>query len=169
MQAVQQGVQSSPWYPVVSFGLAAATLFAAGVAGGLHGNLLLVTPISVALLGCVLAVQRWADQYKPRSSADAWIARGYDSARSLRSLSSHVARPVTPSLVPIDVVAVRPCLPLFEQLAERLEDVDQPVSACGVLAVERLLTDGATSPLYGGTGDVRLHLLDLLDRLEVRR
>ena len=43
------------------------------------------------------------------------------------------------------------------------------MSASGVLGVERLLTDGASSPLYGAPGDTRLVLTDLLDRLEVRR
>ena len=139
--------------------IAAATLFAAGKAGGLHGTMLLVTPLSLAILGCFVALDRWTDRYKLRSSADAWIARGYDSARSrygwrveeltsrrerkalarsLRSLSSHVAHPVGPSPVPIDVVALRPCLPFFEQLTERLEDASRPVSASGVLGVERL-------------------------------
>jgi len=190
MLAAQKSRRSAPWLPVLTCEIAAATLFAAGRAGGLHGTMLLVTPLSLAILGCFIAVDRWSDRYKLRSSADAWIARGYDSARSryawrieeltsrrerkalarsLRSLSNHVAHPVGPSPVPIDVVALRPCLPFFEQLTERLEDVSRPVSASGVLGVERLLTDGATSPLYGAPGDTRLVLTDLLDRLEVRR
>jgi len=190
MLAAQKSLRPAPWLPVVTCEIAAATLFAAERAGGLHGTMLLVTPLALAFLGCFIAVDRWTDRYKLRASADAWIARGYDSvrsrygwrveeltsrrerralARSLRSLLNDVAHPVRSSRVPIDVVALRPCLPFFEQLTERVEDVSRPVSACGMLGVERLLTDGATSPLYGGSGDLRLHLIDLLDRLEVRR
>ena len=189
MEAVQGGVRSAPWVPAAVCGSAAATLLGVGLAGGMSGTLLLVTPISLALLGVILAVQRWLDQYKTRSSADAWIARGYDSprsrygwrvaeltsrrerralARSLRRTVEEIEQPSRWAAIPLDVAALRPCRGLLEALADRLDDTSLPVSACGALAVERLLTDGATSPLYG-TDDVRPFLIDLLDRLEVRR
>ena len=189
MQAVQQGVRSAPWYPVATFGLAAATLFAAGVAGGLHGNLLLVTPISVALLGCVLAVQRWGERYKLRASADAWIARGYVSARSryswrieeltsrrerktlavtLRLLVDEIGRGGPPGPLPLDKVALRPNSFALDAIANRLDDTSRHVSAAGVLAVRRLITDGATSPLYHPSSDVGSRLAEILDSLEVR-
>lgn len=158
----------------------------------MHGSILLVTPISLALLGVILAVQRRFDLYRGRSSADAWIARGYDSprsrygwrvaeltsrherkllAKSLRRTVGDLERPARGPAVPLDTATVRPCRPLLEALADRLDDTSRPVSGCGALGVERLLTDGATSPLFGGASaaGVRLHLIDLVDRLEVRR
>jgi len=190
MERVQAGVRSAPWVPAAACGSAAATLFGAGAAGGIHGSALLVTPISLALLGVVLAVRRRFDVYKARSSADAWIARGYDSprsrygwrvaeltsrqerrvlARSLARLVEDIERPVHLAAVPLDAAALKPCVGLLEALAHRLDDTSLPVSAAGALGVRRLLTDGASSPLFGAGGDARPHLLDLLDRLEVRR
>lgn len=189
MQAVRQGVRLAPWFPATTFGLAAAMLFAAGVVGGLHGSLLLVTPISVALLGCVLAVQRWGDRCKLRASADAWIARGYDSARSryswrieeltsrrerkalaasLRGLVDEIERGGPPGALPLDKVALRPNSFALEAIATRLDDTSKRVSAAGVLAVDRLITDGATSPLYRPSSDVGSRLAEILDSLEVR-
>jgi hypothetical protein len=189
MQAVQQGVRSAPWFPVATCGFAAATLFGAGAAAGLHGNLLLVTPVSLALLGCVLAVQRWGERYKLRASADAWIARGYVNARSryawrieeltsrrerralavtLRRLVDEIGRGGHPGPLPLDRVALRPHSFALEAIATRLDDTSRCVSAAGVLAVHRLITDGATSPLYQPSSDVGSRLAEILDSLEVR-
>jgi len=190
MEAVQGGVRSAPWVPAAVCGSAAATLLGVGLAGGVSGGLLLVTPISLALLGLILAAQRWADQRKTRSSADAWIARGYDSprsrygwrvaeltsrrerkalARSLRRTVEEIERPAPRAAVPLDVASLGSCCGLLEALADRMDDTSLPISGCGALGVERLLADGAASPLYRSGGDIRPHLIDLLDRLEVRR
>jgi hypothetical protein len=189
MQAVEEGMRSAPWFPVATCAFAAATLYGAEAAGGLHGSLLLVTPISLALLGCMLALQRSADQYKLRSSADAWIARGYDGARSryawrveeltsrrerkalaasLRSMVDELGRSRSVAIVPLDRAALRPFRPILAAIAARLDDTSRRVSAAGVLAVQRLITDGATSPLYRPTPDAGSRLSEILDCLEVR-
>jgi hypothetical protein len=190
MLAAEQGRRSASWIPVVTCEIAAATLFTAEKAGGLHGTMLLVTPLSVAILGCFIAVDRWANQYKLRSSADAWIARGYDSARSrygwrieeltcrrerkllaasLHRIVDELENEALVSAAPLDRVALRPCKPVFEAIVVRLEDMTRPVSASGVLAVERLITDGAASPLYKPSRDAGPRLAEILDLLEVRR
>jgi len=50
---------SAPWVPAAGCLAAAAAVFALGVAGGLTGHTLLVAPLSLALLGLLLAVRRW--------------------------------------------------------------------------------------------------------------
>jgi len=179
MLAAQRNVRSTPLLPVVACEIAAIALLAAGRAGGLHGTMLLVTPLSVAILGCFIAVDRWTDRYKLRSSADAWIARGYDSARTryawrIAELTSRgerraLAASIRSLVDEPDHAALRPSRPLLDALAERLGETARPVSATGVLAVRRLLADGATSPLYQPSGDAAPRLAEILDLLEVRR
>jgi hypothetical protein len=170
-------------------GFAAVALFGAGAAGGLHGSYLLVTPISVALLGLVLAIQRWDLLRELRASADEWIARGYDSPHSkyewrveeltsarerktlagtLRSIVDDLGRGRSSSAVPLDRVGLRPCRPALEAIAARLDDRSSLVSAQGVLAVRRLITDGITSPLYNPSATTGSRLAEILDSLEVR-
>ncbi len=168
--------------------IAAATLFAAGRAGALHGTMLLVTPLSLAILGCFIAVDRWADRYKLRASADAWIARGYDSARSryawrveeltsrrerkrlavsLRRIVDELEQALV-SAVPLDAPRSA-CKPVLEAVAARLEDMPRPVSASASSPWSGSSTDGASSPLYQPAGDAAPRLAEILDLLEVRR
>jgi hypothetical protein len=189
MQAVQEIVRSSPWPRVGVCVLAAGVLFEAGAAGGLHGTYLLVTPISVALLGLVLAIQCWNEHRELRASADSWIERGYDNPRSkygwrveeltstrerktlaatLRSIVDELGRSRSSSAVLLDRVALRPCRPTLAAIAARLDDCSSRVSPRGVLAVQRLITDGMTSPLYNPSATTGSRIAEILDCLEVR-
>jgi len=163
MEAVQAGARSAPWAPAVVCGTAAAVVFGAGVAGGVHGATLLVTPVSVALLGVVLLVQRRLDAFRARSSADAWIARGYDSPRSrygwrVAELTSRRERRRLAHSLRRTAEQADAGPSLLVAIADRLADTSRPISACGALAVERLVADGS-----------HIQLAEILDRLEVRR
>ena len=57
-----------------------------------------------------------------------------------------------PSAVPLDRGGLRPHATLLSDLAERLDDLERPVSAAGILGVRRLLTE-PNSPLYRRTAD----------------
>lgn len=174
MFAIQESRRPALWLPVAACEITAATLFAGERAGGLRGAMLLVTPLSLALLGCFIAMDRWTDRYKLRSSADAWIARGYDSARSryawrVEELTCRRERRALAASIRSLVGERDQDAAVLEALAGRLGETAQPVSATGVLAVRRLLTDGAASPLYQPSGDAGLRLAEILDLLEVRR
>jgi hypothetical protein len=69
-------------------------------------------------------------------------------ARSLRRVAAEVRspRPVI-NASPVNRRGVAPFAPELETLADRLADLDQPVSAAAILLVRELLTDGG-SPLY---------------------
>jgi hypothetical protein len=76
-----------------------------------------------------------------------------DLARSLTDVVHAADERLLPAASPIARAAVRGCRPQLLAVAARLFDVSKPVSARGVLQVERLLTDGS-GPLYGrGDGD----------------
>jgi hypothetical protein len=63
--------------------------------------------------------------------------------------------------------AARPHADLIDELAERFEDVDRPVSARGVLLTSSLLTD-RSSPLYARdrAGEIRGALARCLSELD---
>jgi hypothetical protein len=188
---------TKPWVPALICALSAGALLGLGFAGGFGGRDLLAAPISVALLGLVLAAQSAHDRRRLRTEADGWIARGYENPRSrygwrveeltstyerrllaasLRSIVRECEqRGLTPTAVPLDRKALRPCRAHIAALADRLEALRRPVSAAGVLGVRRLITDGASSPLYVHDfspvreRDIAGELESLLDSLEVRR
>ena len=153
---------SVPWVPAAVCLAAAAAVFGLGVAGGLAGDALLVAPLSLALLGLVLAARRWEERHRACAAADAWIARGYESrALAVRladrgadvAARAQAARPLRPrhrprarSRAPARRVAAQPfALRPFRSeliaLADRLDDLERPVSAAGILGVHRLLTE----------------------------
>jgi hypothetical protein len=72
-----------------------------------------------------------------------------------------------PGSSPLNRAAARPHADLIEELAERLDDVDRPVSARGVLLTESLPTDGS-SPLYARdrAGELRGALARCLAELD---
>ena len=161
---------SAPWLPAVACVAASAAVFGLGVAGGLSGDALLVTPLSLALLGLVLAVRRWEERHRACAAADAWIARGYESralavrladrgadvaaraqdARPLRPRHRPRARCRAPARrSPLNRFALRPFRAELIALADRLDDLERPVSAAGILGVHRLLTESG-SVLYRG-------------------
>jgi hypothetical protein len=74
-------------------------------------------------------------------------------ARSLTDVVHAADERLLPTASPIARVSVRECRPQLLAIASRLFELSAPVSARGVLLVERLLTSGA-GPLYGrGDGD----------------
>lgn len=60
-----------------------------------------------------------------------------------------------PSVSPLDRVAIRCCRPELLALGSRLCDLEQPVTARGVLLVEELLSDTA-GPFFGHDDPSRL-------------
>ncbi|HWX09494.1 MAG TPA: hypothetical protein VNY33_05920 [Gaiellaceae bacterium] len=186
---------SAPWVPATLCCGPAAGFLGFGIAGGLTGSALLVAPISVALLGVFLALRRSVERARLRGAADEWIARGWENpaarygwrleeltslrerrvlCRSLRTIARELAQryPSVGSL--LNRRAIYAHRPLLIALAERLGDLERPVSAAGVLAVRRLMTQ-PDSPLYARRGpddpprDTGAELRAILDRLEVRR
>lgn len=91
-------------------------------------------------------------------------------ARSLREIVHELEGPPLPDDAPLNRTAARPNVDLLRALAERLDDLDRPVSPEGVLLVQELLTDGIESPLYtrGQAADVRPALERCLVALEPR-
>lgn len=152
----------APWLP------AAGATLALGATAGLAGRDLLVAPVSLVLLGLLRSGRSFLDRRRLRSSADAWIERGHDSlagwygwriteltaprerrllARSLRAVVADLSFPRLTCAAPLNRVALRPHTGLLLELAERLDALERPVSAAGMLTVQRLLT-GPASPLY---------------------
>jgi hypothetical protein len=191
----QHALPAAPWVPVMLCVAAAAALFGMGVAGRLDGSFLLVTPISVACLGVVLALRRWAERDRIRTAADAWIARGYESrasrygwrideltsqrerrllGRSVRRIVPELAAGRRPGASPLNRFALRPFRSELIALADRLDDFERPVSAAGILGVHRLLTEPG-SVLYSRPSfdkqprDIGAELGAILDGLEVSR
>jgi hypothetical protein len=152
----------APWLP------SAGAVLALGYVAGLSGSDLLVGPVSLVLLGLWRAGRSFLERHRLRSSADAWIARGHDDptgwygwriaeltaprerrllARSLRAVVGDLSSPRLSPVAPLNRVALRPHTGLLLELAERLDTLERPVSAGGVLHVQRLITDPG-SPLY---------------------
>jgi hypothetical protein len=188
--ARKEPAPSSPWAPLFGCVAVAAGAFAVALGGGVTGSALLVAPVSFALLGGLVAVQRWSDGADLRDAADAWIARGYDGrasryawraeqltsarerkllARSVRDAAQLVRRPTFQTIVPLNRAALRPHLALLTALADRLADLERPVSAAGILAVHRLLTKPDSCLYAAKTRGAEAELSEVLDRLEVRR
>lgn len=72
-------------------------------------------------------------------------------ARSLTDVVHSSDERLLPTAAPLARSAIRECRPQLLALAARLYDLSVPVTARGVLLVERLLCDGS-GPLYG-SGD----------------
>jgi hypothetical protein len=84
-------------------------------------------------------------------------------ARSLTDVVHSSDERLLPTAAPLARSAIRECRPQLLALAARLYDVSLPVTARGVLLVERLLCD-AGSPLFGSGDPDRL--LDGLARAQ---
>ncbi len=94
------------------------------------------------------------------SSERAMLARGLD-----RATTGPTGRGVIRALYPI----VRPqvaaaCRPSLTRVAEILRDPAAEVSADGVAAVRSLLSDGASSPLFGTSVDAALATVTALEQ-----
>ena len=186
---------SAPWVPAAACLAVSVAVFALGVAGGLAGNSLLVAPLSLALLGLVLAARRWEECRRACLAADAWIARGYESrasrygwrieeltsqrerrllGRSVRGIVPELTAGRLPGASPLNRPALRPFRSELIALADRLDDLGRPVSAAGILGVHRLLTEPgsvlyARPPFDAGPRDIGAELGAILDGLEVCR
>ena len=96
----------------------------------------------------------WGAVPRPSSELLSWRAGELTSPR-LRSTLAHSLRRIeretrgrtVPGAVPLNKRGLRSNLHLVRALQERLGDLDRPVSARGVLIVDRLLTEPG-SPLY---------------------
>jgi len=180
--------------PVVALAALAAAVLGVAALAGLHGDTLLVAPISLALLGVVLTARRWDESRRLRAEADRWLERGYESRASRyawrideltsvreRRLLACSVRDIVPELAArrrptgslLDRHALRPHRATLIALADRLDDLGRPVSAAGILGVHHLLTEPgsvlyAGSPLDERPRDVGAELGAVLDRLEVR-
>jgi hypothetical protein len=184
----------TPLTPIFLCTTGAAIFLGFGALAGLRADSLLVAPISLALLGLVLAIRRWDERRQLRTAADAWIERGYESPatrygwrvdeltclRERRMLACTV-RDIVPELsarrvtgpVPLNRAELRPYRSVLIALADRLDDIACPVSAAGILGVHHLLTE-PDSVLYAHyhfderPRDVGAELGAIIDRLEVR-
>ena len=108
-----------------------------------------------------------------RERADHWIERGYDRAdspvawriqeltsererlrlsRSMRGVLRSLSGTWMPGASPVNRVALRPYETLLAEIADRLAEIEYPVSAVGVLGVRRMLAD-PDGPLYARTGE----------------
>jgi hypothetical protein len=90
-------------------------------------------------------------------------------ARTLHGIEREALGRVVPGPVPLNRRAIRAQLGLVQALEERLADQARPVSAPGVLLVDRLLTEPG-SPLYSRDADAVLAgaLSEALAALEPR-
>jgi hypothetical protein len=185
----------TPLTPLVACVASAAALFGFETLAGLRGSALLVTPISLALLGVFLALNRWDDRRRLRASADDWIARGCENpkasrydwrideltsvrerrqlGRSVRGIVPALAAGRLPGASPLNRATLRPYRAELIALADRLDDLERPVSATGILAVWRLLTEPGsvlyTQPYFDERRrDIGVELATTLDSLEVR-
>ena len=94
--------------------------------------------------------------------------------RSVRGIVDALSPRRLPGASPLNRVALRPYCAELIALADRLDDLERPVSAAGLIGVRQLLTapDGvlyarpcADEPPH----DIGRELVAVLDRLEVRR
>jgi hypothetical protein len=194
--AVTQGAPPATVVPFVLYTAVAVVVLGLEALAGVRGDALVVAPVSFAILGLFQAVRRWDAQRRLLAEADAWIARGYENragsrygwrideltgARERRLLGSSVRAVVAqlserrlPGAVPLNRAGLRPFRGELVALADRLEALDEPVSASGILAVQHLLTEPG-SVLYAPSSfreqlplDTRAVLGAVLDHLEVR-
>ena len=125
----------------------------------------------------------WLERRRARSEADYWIRHGFDSrfrwrvdelttprerklcARSLHGVLGELAGTKLPGAAPLRTSQLRPHKALLEAIEARLLD-DAPVSALGMLAVNKLLTSPA-SCLFADVDDVEPELRAVLTKLEV--
>ena len=149
---------------------------------------LLVLLASLSIYGVIALALYYVRRARVRRAADEWIARGYEGraawygwriaeltaarerlllACSMEHVISELSDPRLARLSPLNRSELRPHRYLINRLSKRLEDLDRPVSAAGILAVNQLLTSPA-SVLYRHGRNVSAALSETLDRLEPR-
>ncbi|HEX4526826.1 MAG TPA: hypothetical protein VH108_08825 [Gaiellaceae bacterium] len=149
---------------------------------------LLVPLASLSIYGVFAGALYYVRRARVRHEADEWIARGYEGraawygwriaeltaarerlllACSMQHVVSELSDPRVGQLSPLNRKELRPQQHLIKRLSKRLEDLDRPVSAAGILAVNQLLTS-PSSVLYRHGRSVSAALSETLDRLEPR-
>jgi hypothetical protein len=134
---------------IAALGVAAGLVFIAFVRGSLAAEAL------QALRRTADGLLRTGVEPKPQSALLAWRTGEVTSTRnrkilvhSLQGIVRELEGRSLPSAVPLNRAGSRSELGLIRRLSDRLADLDRPVSARGILAVQKLLTDGIASPLY---------------------
>jgi hypothetical protein len=174
--------------PLLPYAAAAAVALAVGWAVGLSWADRLVLPVAIVLLGLIKTAQRWNERRRRRAVADAWLLNGGRPtqfawraeeltspgerrllARSLRAVVRELGFPGRRSTVPLNRRALRPHAEEIAALAERLDDLDRPISPAGILEVEELLTSpGSPLFLHESDADVSKTLAKIHRKLEAR-
>ena len=144
-------------------------------------------------LANIVHVGSWRERRRQREAADAWIQRSATVpdrlswraaeltsgrerrllAGSLRSVVAELSPSRMPGAAPLNRVALRPHTRLLSTLADRLDDLERPVTARGILEVQWLLID-PDSPFYARSEEdedeleeVRKAVVAALDLLDV--
>ncbi len=93
----------------------------------------------------------------PHSALLVWRAGKLTSDRNrklvvhgLEGVIREVEGRLLPGPIPLNRSALRPHLPLLRKLAGRVGELEFPIAPRGMVLVDELLTDGYSSPLYGG-------------------
>ena len=112
----------------------------------------------------------WDERRRRRADALTSARERRLLAGSLRSIVRELGSPpMRRSTVPLNRKALTPHADELRALAERLDDLDRPVSPAGILEVEELLTSpGSPLLLYGGDADVSATLVKIHRKLEAR-
>lgn len=185
-----------PQVVLVVFAAVAVVIVLAGLAAGLSLRWIAIVAVSVALTGIIQSVREWRSLNRRRAAADQWLQKQggrrfslsyawrvseLTSRRERRILADSLAaaarearqRPGPIGATVVSRATVRPYTAELTTLAERLTDLERPVSPSGMLLVRDLLTS-ARSPLYEparaceipATVANILRTLDLSDRRE---
>jgi hypothetical protein len=180
-----------PQVVVVAFVVAAASVVVAGLAAGFPARWIAIVSVSLALTGILQSAREWRSLNRRRATADQWlrkregrsisVAFGWrvteltsnkerrtvahsldDAAREARQRPGPIGATV------LSRASVRPYTAELKNLAERLNDLEQPVSPTGMLLVRELLTS-PTSPLYeaGRASEIPATVDNILRTLDV--
>jgi hypothetical protein len=148
----------------------ALLVVAAGFAAGIEWPWVLTIACSLVFVAMLQATRAAVELARRRRAADEWLLWGAAArpssallswradelrSRRLRSTLSHSLRRIErevrggtlPGSAPLNQRAIRRHIGLLHALQERLDDRTRPVSARGMLLVDRLLTEPG-SPLY---------------------
>lgn len=159
-----------PQVVLVVFAAAAVLMALTGFVAGLSWRWIGIVAVSVALTGIIQGVREWGSLNRQRAAADQWLQRQagrrfspsyawrvseLTSRRERRILAHSLAaaarearqRPGPIGATVVSRASVRPYTAELTSLAERLTDLERPVSPSGMLLVRDLLTS-PRSPLY---------------------
>jgi hypothetical protein len=180
---------ASGWWTIALYVALAVATASVGEALSLPPSTSIVLPVTLLAYGLLVLARHQIERAGLRRAADAWIARGYESrtssyawriaeltsprqrqllACSLSGVLSDISDRRPAPLSPFNRRALLPNRHLIRRLSNRLDDLDRPISAAGILAVNELLTNPG-SALYQHGHDVSTELVETISRLEPRR